>query len=1071
MAAKRGRIGERGRMTGTKAESAGKGRAWLVWLCAGLAGIAGYFLLVPSDAETARNVYWSVFATLAVVGIYLGVRLNRPAHRLPWYLILAGESMLVIGDGIWNYYEVVLKIETPYPSVADAVYLGAYVVLVVGLSLLVRERTAGGDAGGFVDATIVAVGLGVVSWVYLMQPYASDPSMSLFERVVSIFYPLVDVLLLALLARLLLSPGARPRSFYFVTVAMVLMLTTDTIYANLVLNEAYQLGNPIDAGWLLAYTLWGAAALHPSMRALSEPAPGPAAGPRRRRIVLLAAASLLAPGVLAVEYARGNDLNVPVIVGGSAVLFLLSLVRMNGLVSMLSVAVQRYQRAVERETILREAASENAAALDRETICSSALRAARALLEETSWETAAVALGSTGSMDVVAATGSGAGRVEGGQLILDGCPEFAVATLSDNRPVALKRSECRGADGVLADQPFEEVLLIPLVVHEGLKGAIVVLARTPVREEAGRGLETLATQTALALEGAALAEDLSKRRSEERLQALVQNTSDVIMVLEADGSTGYVSPSYEKVLGHKPEDMVGSDSFFVVHPDDAARVDRYFARVLQTPGVHPPLELRIRHANGAWRHMESIANNLLDDPSMRGVVVNSRDTTERKRAEQTLSYQAFHDPLTGLPNRTLFLDRLEQALVRADRREGCVAVLFLDLDRFKVVNDSLGHEAGDKLLVDVSSRLQGCLRPEDTISRFGGDEFVILLEDTGGRGYAERIAERIVEALGGPFDVEGNETYVTASIGIVLNALDHAGPSDMLRDADIAMYGAKDAGKARHEVFDESMKARASRRLELENRLRRAIEREELRVYYQPKMDLSSGEIVGMEALVRWQDPERGLVSPAEFIPLAEETGLILPLGRWVLRKACRQAKEWQERYSRADSLTMAVNLSAKQFQQPNLAEEVAGVLREAGLKPGTLILEITEGMVMSDVQANMSALQDVKALGVKVAIDDFGTGYSSLAYLKRFPVDMIRVDRSFVRGLGQDAEDTAIVETVVLLARALNLRVVAEGIETAEQLDSLRDLGCAIGQGYYFAKPMPGDEAGELLAPKSVAR
>ncbi len=565
-----------------------------------------------------------------------------------------------------------------------------------------------------------------------------------------------------------------------------------------------------------------------------------------------------------------------------------------------------------------------------------------------------------------------------------------------------------------------------------------------------------------------------RKRAEEALKKSEAGLAEAQRVAglgswEWDVGTDEVRWSDEvfRLLGHAPGAFVPSLDVFLnaAHPDERGPHERRISEALREGGapydsehrlLRPDGEVRVVHCRG---EVERDGNG--EPLRMVGTV---HDVTQRRALEERLEHLAFHDPLTGLPNRALFLDRLEQALVRADRREGRVAMLFLDLDRFKVVNDSLGHDAGDELLVAVAERLRGCLRPEDTVARLGGDEFVVLLEDVGDRGYAERVSERIAEALRGPVDLEGNETYVTASIGVVLNEAGHARPPEMLRDADIAMYAAKDAGKARHEVFDEGMKARAHRRLELENRLRRAIEREELRVHYQPKVDLSSGAVVGMEALVRWQDPERGLIYPAEFVPLAEETGLILPLGRWVLGEACRQAKEWRERYPGADSLTVAVNLSAKQFQQPNLAEEVDRALGGTGLDPGALILEITEGVLMEKAQSNMETLRGMKTLGVKVAIDDFGTGYSSLGYLKRFPVDMIKVDRSFVCGLGQDTEDTAIVETVLLLARALGLRAVAEGIETAEQMEELRALGCPVGQGYYFARPMPSDEAGKLL-------
>lgn len=477
---------------------------------------------------------------------------------------------------------------------------------------------------------------------------------------------------------------------------------------------------------------------------------------------------------------------------------------------------------------------------------------------------------------------------------------------------------------------------------------------------------------------------------------------------------------------------------------------------------------------GAWRHHKhngdiiwvDIISHSIDFGGRKARLVLARDITEQRALEEQLEHQAFHDSLTGLPNRALFMDRLEHALARAERREDSVAVLFLDLDNFKVINDSLGHEAGDQLLMEVSERLLYCLRPEDTVARLGGDEFTILVEDISEARGAIQIADRITEVLQLPFKIKDREVFVTTSLGIAISASGENLADDLLRDADTAMYQAKNKGKARYKVFDAAMNARAIQRLELENDLRRALSRKEFRVYYQPKVELASGRITAFEALVRWEHPERGLVLPNEFIPLAEETGLIIPLGRWVLEESCRQARKWQEQYPEYRSLIMCVNISERQLQHHKLSQEVAQILNETGLDPASLDLEITENVLMGDVHANIPVFQELKSLGVKLAIDDFGTGYSSLAHLKRFPVDYLKIDRSFVSGLGKDPKDAAIVTAIVTLAHTLGLGVVAEGIETAEQLKFLREIRCDLGQGYYFATPLPpyGGGGGSLL-------
>jgi diguanylate cyclase (GGDEF)-like protein len=479
------------------------------------------------------------------------------------------------------------------------------------------------------------------------------------------------------------------------------------------------------------------------------------------------------------------------------------------------------------------------------------------------------------------------------------------------------------------------------------------------------------------------------------------------------------------------------------------------------------LEFRVLHKDGSWRYLEHVVNNLLDDPVVSGVVVNSWDVTERKALEEQLYHQAFHDPLSGLPNRALFMDRLEHALARANRRGDKVAVLFTDLDNFKVINDSLGHEVGDQLLVAVVERLKGCLRPEDTAARLGGDEFTVLIEDVDSVSDAVRVAERIAKILQPPFALDQHEVFSTTSIGIALsNPLQWQQPLDLLRHADLAMYRAKHEGKARYEVFEPSMGTDALERLALENELRRAVEQGEFKVYYQPIVTLGSGKVAGMEALVRWEHPTRGLLLPEEFLSVAEDMGLIVQIGERVLREACQQVRAWQERYPSVPPLMVSVNLPPKQLFHPEL---VAEILAESEIYAGSLQLEITEGAMTSNgVHSANSTLRNLKDLGVKLAIDDFGIGYSSLTYLKRFPVDFLKIDRSFIAGLGQDtsgtSRDAEIVSAMIDLTHALGLKAVAEGVETSEQLARLRNMKCDFAQGNYFSDPLPSEALSVLL-------
>ena len=441
------------------------------------------------------------------------------------------------------------------------------------------------------------------------------------------------------------------------------------------------------------------------------------------------------------------------------------------------------------------------------------------------------------------------------------------------------------------------------------------------------------------------------------------------------------------------------------------------------------------------------------------------ELTERKRAEKLLAHTALHDSLTDLPNRVLFMDRLSQAMQRAKRRKGYkYAVLFLDLDRFKVVNDSLGHKIGDQLLIESSTRLAACLRGEDTVARFGGDEFVVLLEDIQDPGDAIRVAERIQNDLSIPYDLNGYRVIVFVSTGIVFGNPTYVLPDDIVRDADIAMYRSKGKGLGRYEIFDPSMLDRVMTRLELETDLRKALDNQEFVVHYQPILEMKTNQIIGFEALVRWQHPVKGLIPPAEFIPTAEETGLIIPLGYWVLDEACRQLHAWHSQYPADPPLTMNVNLSTRQCAQPDLIKKISTILKKNELDPRFLKLELTESLIIDESGSTATMLSDLRDMGIQVQIDDFGTGYSSLSYLHTLPVDTLKIDRSFISRLGLNSNNTEIVQTILSLAHSLGMKVIAEGVETNEQLSSLKDMNCEFVQGFLFAKPVNGVEAGALL-------
>ncbi|MGE0877132.1 MAG: EAL domain-containing protein [Acidimicrobiia bacterium] len=553
-------------------------------------------------------------------------------------------------------------------------------------------------------------------------------------------------------------------------------------------------------------------------------------------------------------------------------------------------------------------------------------------------------------------------------------------------------------------------------------------------------------------------EQMVSQADTARLTAIIEATTDQVMISDAGGRLMYLNEAARRMSGLTPDASIESL--------DLTAVERYpvwaQARIAEEglPAVRQGqvwnAELAILDAEDREVPISQVLLGHEDESgTLQWVASVNRDITERKTFEQRLEHQATHDPLTGLPNRTLLLDRLGIALARSRRNGNRVAVLFCDLDNFKVVNDSLGHDVGDRLLVTMAERLIALMRPSDTVARFGGDEFVVLCDDLGKDDDALAIAERLADAVTQPLDIGAHEVFVSTSIGIAYFRDVHERPEDLIRDADAAMYRAKEKGRDRYEVFDDEMRARAIVRLDTERALRRALERRELRLHYQPKIDLRDGRLTSFEALLRWEHPERGLLSPNEFISLTEETGLIVPIGAWAMGQACRELRRWHATHPELAHLRVSINLSARQVAQPDLVSDVAEVIDETGVDPSKIEFEITESVLMADAAETVALLRKLKALGVNLAVDDFGTGYSSLAYLRRFPVDILKIDRAFVAGLGRDPDDAEIVRLVITLAHGLGLLAVAEGVETRLQLDELAAMGCDRGQGYFIAKPM----------------
>jgi PAS domain S-box-containing protein len=576
---------------------------------------------------------------------------------------------------------------------------------------------------------------------------------------------------------------------------------------------------------------------------------------------------------------------------------------------------------------------------------------------------------------------------------------------------------------------------------------------------------------------------------DQLFQLISENAADMIALVDGSGRRLYNSPAYQKVLGYSPVELKATSSVEQIHPDDRARV-LLAAEKARAGGQGERVEYRILHKDGSWRTLESTANAIRDARGKTDkLVIVNRDITERKRAEEMLVHNAFHDGLTNLPNRALLLDRLQHALILSKRHANYkFAVLLIDIDEFKIINDSLGHTAGDELLIQVGKRLTESVRRADTVSRprtggvfdrpaqddtlarLGGDEFTILLDDVRDPIEAVRVAERVQTELAAPFVINGQQVVISASIGITSSVGPHVQAEDLLRDADIAMYRAKRAGKARCEVFDTAMHGSAVKRLRLETDLRKALDQGEFRVFYQPIVNLQTGKITGFEALTRWERPE-GMLSPLEFIPVAEETGLIIAMNRQLLREACQNLLAWQSQFPSGPRLTMSVNITPKEFAQPDLAGEMGKILKETGFDPGCLQVEIVETIAMGDEEKSGQVLAQLKALGVRLSIDDFGTGYSSLSRLRRIPVDTLKIDRAFIMNMDSDPENLEIVRTIILLAHNLGLKVVAEGTETQEHITLLKQLNCEMAQGYFYSRPADYQTMLQLLAKNQNAK
>ncbi|MET0496252.1 MAG: EAL domain-containing protein, partial [Actinoplanes sp.] len=803
-------------------------------------------------------------------------------------------------------------------------------------------------------------------------------------------------------------------------------------------------GGPVDSGWVFFYAAIGICALHPSMSRLTvDRQPGPvAAYANGRRIFIMSIAALIAPVLLFIEDLRNAVQDALVIAVACASMFLLVIARI--------VDLLRTQReAGARERALREAGAMLVAAAS-ERDAAEALRLAVADL---------VPEGERYRLHFAADDFHG--DVAPGHLAV----MVRVAAL----PAAVAAE--------LADFEFAlhaQVLGAATTPGGPTRAKHMYLAAAPSRLYSLRpSFDALMAQGSMAIGRISLTDEVSRRSSEDYFRTLIQSASDVILIVGGDDLIRYASPSAEPVFG-RPE-LVGTAIGGLFAGTDHAELRDLLARAQLGRGRHDGIDLTAVRADGRLLQVECGCRDLRDDPTVGGLVLTIRDVTERRKLENDLTHQAFHDGLTGLANRVLFQNRLEHAAVRAENDGSTIGVLFIDLDDFKEVNDTLGHAVGDQLLIAVGERISRAIGPLNTAARTGGDEFAVLVEQGYGPAEADEIAARIVAALGEPVEVSDGAggTHVVsgnASVGVATSA-EATGTTELQRQADLAMYVAKGAGKNNWQRYRSDLHAGVVERLELRAALNDAVAGGQLMLHYQPIVELESQDVVGLEALVRWQHPTRGLMSPDQFIELAEENGAIVAIGDWVLREALRDFVGWRRAAPDNPLSYLSVNVSARQFRTPGFVGQVREALADAGASPEWLLLEITESLVLHDAEKVWADLRELRALGIRIAIDDFGTGYSSLSYLRQMPVDVLKIDKSFIDDILHSDEQLALVEAIVNLARTLRLAVVAEGIEDPGHRRTLIDMGCPYGQGYLFSKPVPPQQVSEWLAPVAASK
>ena len=998
---------------------------------------------------------WGLIGLSGVGAILAGVVINRPARKAPWLLLAAANLSFAAGQVSFLVLTQIVAEKVPFPSFADVLYLVTYPLYAVGLLIFIWWRTPDRDRRSLIDALTLTVGLALLSWIYLILPYVHSPGLSWLQKSVTIAYPLGDVLVLAMLARLLVPGTGRTRSVYLLTLGSVGLLASDVSFGLIQLHGTFHNGTIVDLGWAVFYGAWGAAALHPSMSELTRPVSRQPAETSPIRLTVLMLASFIAPVVLFSRSFHSRDPDESVIAVFSALLYLLVLSRL------WDVAAS-HRRALGRERAVRLAGASLASAVTVTEAATTIRRAALALIAPRSPGEALLVVRDDDALRPVADADGDTSRMNQ----LAELTKTLLPLLTGSQPLFLPTTRLGEGTEVLLPG-CDGILLCPLTLNDRpsgdpLIGMLAVFAEQRTLADLSATLEILAQQAALAVERVMLSQEVIRQSGEAYFRTLVQDTSDVILIVGDDGRVRYATPSATSIFG----DVVveGAHLWELVKDGEREELGRALARMQKPAGRTSSYEdIYITRRDDVGVHLQVRCSDLRRDSTVGGLVLTLRDVTAQRQLEEELKHRAFHDALTGLPNRLLFQDRAARGLTRTHRNGTITGVLFVDLDDFKIVNDTMGHSVGDELLVAAGIRLTSVVRDADTAARLGGDEFALLVEDVADSAAVDAYAERIVRAFGEPFALAAGSVVSTAPVGVATPE-DSADVDELLRHADLALYAAKAAGKRQWRRYLPVLGAGMLRRREVQAALEDAVKHSAFTLVYQPIVELTSGDIAGFEALVRWPHPQWGMMQPGQFIELAEETGHIVPLGSWVLGQAAADIVRWVRRAPHHAPIYVSVNVSARQFRDPGFVDGVRRVLAESGLAPSALMLELTESVLLRRDDRIHSDLMELKDIGVKLAIDDFGTGYSSLSYLRELPIDGLKIDKSFVDGIAISDQRLALAEGIVQIARTLQLSVIAEGIETEAQRDLLVSMGCRFGQGYLLAMPVPADQAEALV-------